>query len=215
MAHKHTKQTNGRKTLIKADLHIHTTFSYDSLISPKTLIEQLVGHPYINVAAITDHDTTDGITTTLNLAKPYPDILIIPGVEISTPDGDIIVLGTQQLPPKPWSITSVVDFAKKNDFISIAAHPYREWGLGDLTPTSNVDAIEVLNGASSSQANKKARQLAKSLNLPAVAGSDSHKPSELFNTYTEINASLNASDILKAIKKGHVKPISNKKSIHF
>ena len=77
--------------MIQADLHLHTTYSDDSTITPKILLEKLVNHSFIKVAAITDHDTTRGINAISQLASAYADILIIPGVEISTPQGGILV----------------------------------------------------------------------------------------------------------------------------
>ena len=176
--------------MIRADLHIHTTFSNDSQINPKTLVDLLIAHPTIKAAAVTDHNSVAGLNILKRLAEPYQDILILPGVEITTSSGDILLLGTEQLPPKPWTIENVVDFSRKTECLSIAAQPFREWGRGDLARYSGVNAIEVLNGGSSVSANKQARRLAKELNLPGVAGSDSHKPSELFSVYTQIQASL-------------------------
>jgi len=201
--------------LVKADFHIHTTFSADSGISPKTLVEQLVLHPSIKVAAVTDHDSVDGIQSVRELASAYPDILILPGVEISTPRGDIVLLGTEELPPRPWSVENVIDFAKDNNCVSVAAHPYRDFGIGDYAQNCKVDAIEVLNGNSLYSSNKQAYELAKSLGLPGVAGSDAHKPSELYAVYTEVKASLDVDDILAAIKKGLVSVSLSGKSIHF
>jgi len=201
--------------LIRADLHIHTTYSSDSAIQPKTLVEQLVAHNFIKVAAVTDHDTVKGCGVTRQLASAYPDILIIPGVEISIPQGDIVVLGTEEMPPQPWTVEGIVDFARDRDCVSVVPHPYREYGLGDLTRNYKFDAIEVLNGYSSPSANKLAKNLAKLMGLPGVAGSDAHQPSELCTVYTEIQASLNVDEILKALKKGLVKVPSIKKSIHF
>jgi predicted metal-dependent phosphoesterase TrpH len=201
--------------LVKADFHIHTTFSADSVISPKTLVEQLVLHPSIKVAAVTDHDSVDGIRSVRELALAYPDILIVPGVEISTPRGDIVLLGTEELPPKPWCVENLIDFAKDNGCVSVAAHPYRDFGIGDYAQNCRIDAIEVLNGNSLYSANKQAYELAKSLGLPGVAGSDAHKPSELYAVYTEVKASLDVDDILAAIKKGLVSVSLSGKSIHF
>lgn len=201
--------------MIRADFHIHTTYSEDSVISPRTLVDQLVMHPSIKVAAVTDHGCVKGIQQVKELASTYPDILIMPGVEISTTRGDIVVLGTEQLPPKPWDVENVLDFAKANCCISVAAHPYREFGIGDYAYNCNIDAIEVLNGNSLYSANKQAYELAKSLRLPGLAGSDAHKPSELYAVYTEVEASLNIDDILAAIRKGLVSVSLSNKSIHF
>jgi len=201
--------------LIQADLHIHTTYSSDSTITPKTLVEQLVAHNFVKVAAVTDHDTTEGLSVTRQLASAYPDILIIPGVEISTPQGDLLVLGTEETPPQPWTAEGVVDFARDRDCVSVVAHPYREYGMGDLARNYKVDAIEVLNGVSSPSANKLAQDLAKLMGLPGLAGSDAHQPSELYTVYTEVQASLDIDEILKALKKGLVAAHSNKRSIHF
>jgi len=201
--------------LIRADLHVHTTFSSDSTVQPKTLVEQLVADNFIKVAAVTDHDTVEGCGVTRQLASAYPDILIIPGVEISTPSGDIVILGSEELPPKPWFVEGVVDFAKERDCVSVVAHPYREYGMGDLARNSRVDAIEVVNGYASPSANKLAQDLARIMGLPGVAGSDAHQPSDLCTVYTEIQASLDVDDILRAIKKGWVRVPPIRKSIRF
>jgi predicted metal-dependent phosphoesterase TrpH len=208
-------KTPERITLIRADLHIHTTYSSDSTIQPKTLVEKLVAHSFIKVAAVTDHDTVEGLSVTQKLAAAYPDILIIPGVEISTAEGDLLILGTEETPPKPWTVEGVLDFAQDTDCVSVVAHPYREYGMGDLARNYKVDAIEVLNGVSSPSSNKLAQDLAKSMALPGTAGSDAHNPSELFTVYTEIQASLDIDEILKALKKGLVAVHSIGKSIHF
>jgi len=201
--------------LIQADLHVHTTYSSDSAIRPKTLVEQLVKHNFIKVAAVTDHDTVEGCNVTRQLASAYPDVLIIPGVEISTPQGDVLVLGAEEMPPQPWTVEGVVDFARERNCVSVAAHPYREYGMGDLTRNYKVDAIEVLNGGSSPSANKAAEDLAKLMGLPGVAGSDAHQLTELCTVYTEIQASLEIGEILEALKKGLVSVPRVGKSIHF
>ena len=201
--------------MIYADLHLHTTYSDDSSITPKILLEKLVNHSFIKVAAVTDHDTTKGVSTICKLASAYPDILIIPGVEISTPQGDLLVLGTEETPPRPWTVGDVVDFARENDYVSVVVHPYREYGMGDLAKNYRVDAIEVFNGASSSEANKKAQELMKLMGLPGVAGSDAHLPEELCTAYTEVDATMDVYEILRAIKKGKVRASSVDKSIRF
>ncbi len=190
--------------MISADLHIHTVYSADSFIQPKTLVDQLLAHSFIKVAAVTDHDSIRGCKATLDLASAYNDILIIPGVEITTEHGDIVVLGAEELPPKPWTPEVVVDYAKSIGGVSIVAHPFREYGMGNLARDYKFDAVEVLNGGSTGAANAEAKKLAQSLGLPGTAGSDAHKLAELFSVCTSIDGCLDVDTILKTIKKGMI-----------
>jgi predicted metal-dependent phosphoesterase TrpH len=202
--------------LIVADLHIHTNYSFDASIHPKTLVERLYAHPFIKAAAITDHNTVEGYGKVRELARAYKDILIIPGVEIATTEGDLIVLGVEELPPKPWTVRDIIDFARQNGGLVVVAHPYRAYGLGDSAKKYPVDAIEVLNGASSPNVNKLAENLAKTMGLPGVAGSDAHSVEELWTAYTEVQAALDVDEVLRAIKSGLVRVASSTgRSIHF
>lgn len=107
-------------------------------------------------------------------------------------------------------------FTGKNGGVVVVAHPYRAYGLGDSTKNYDVDAIEVLNGASSPNVNKLAENLAKTMGLPGVAGSDAHAVEELWTAYTEVQATLDIDEILKAIKGGLIRVASSTgKSIHF
>jgi hypothetical protein len=79
--------------MAEVDLHLHTTIS-DGRLTPKELIELLVERG-ICVAAITDHDITDGLEEAWETAQAYPHLTIIPGVELSTdiPGNEIHILG--------------------------------------------------------------------------------------------------------------------------
>jgi predicted metal-dependent phosphoesterase TrpH len=201
--------------LIQADLHIHTKYSLDSTITPKSLVDQLYSHQSIKVIAITDHDTVEGYYKVRELASAYSDILVIPGIEIGTPLGDLIILGTDEAPPKPWNVNDVISFAKEKDGVVIVPHPFREYGLGNSAKLYAVDAIETLNGSTSLQANKLAENLAREMGLPSVAGSDAHNVDDLWTVRNEIQASLDVDEVLKAIKKGLIKAFPTGKSIRF
>jgi len=213
----HKMQTAGDQKIdsLYADFHIHTVYSSDSLIQPKTLVDMLLAHNYIKVAAVTDHDSVRANKATMALAAAYPDILIIPGVEVSTTSGDMLVLGTNELPPKPWNPQDVADYAKSIGAVSIVAHPYRLYGMGDVARSLKIDAIEVLNGGSSADANRQAKEMAKEVGLPGTAGSDAHQISELFSVCTQIEADLNVDSVLNAIKKGLITAQQARGSIHF
>lgn len=190
-------------------------FSPDASINPKNIVEQLFAHPYIKAAAITDHNTVRGYYKVLEFAKAYPDILIIPGIEVSSVGGDLVLLGVAEVPPQPWTVENVIDFAHERSGLVVAAHPYRAFGLGDDAKNYDIDAVEVLNGGCSRQLNLLAEELAKAMALPGVAGSDAHRSDELWTVYSEIQASTDLDEILKAIKRGLVRVAYTEKSIHF
>jgi predicted metal-dependent phosphoesterase TrpH len=201
--------------LIRADLHLHTACSSDASIHPKIIVNQLCAHPFIKAVAITDHNTVEGYYKVQKLASPYEDIIIIPGIEVSAREGDLIILGIPEIPPKPWTSDSVIDFARERDGLVIVPHPYRGYGLGDLAKNYDFDAIEVLNGISRPLLNRLAEDLARTMGLPGVAGSDAHRADELWTVYTEVQASLDLDEILRAVKKGLVRVASTRGSIHF
>lgn len=193
--------------MTRIDPHLHTRFSGDAIISPKLIVEQLYAHPFIKAVAITDHNTMQGYIEVRKLASSYQDITVIPGVEVSTHHGDIIILGVEEKPSHASTVWEVVDFAKARAGVIIIPHPYRINGIGDLAEKMPADAIEVINPTATLRENKMAQELAKMKHLPGIAGSDAHAPTHMFTAYTEVNADPDIDEILRAIKKGQVKPV--------
>jgi predicted metal-dependent phosphoesterase TrpH len=77
----------------RADLHTHSTFS-DGVLSPTELID-LAYRRGVRIMALTDHDTIEGLPEALAASARYPDLTLIPGVEISTdvPGNEVHVVG--------------------------------------------------------------------------------------------------------------------------
>jgi predicted metal-dependent phosphoesterase TrpH len=77
----------------QVDLHLHTTCS-DGRLTPTQLVE-LVAEKGMRVVAITDHDSTEGLAAVVETSKRFPQLSIIPGIELSTdiPGNEIHVLG--------------------------------------------------------------------------------------------------------------------------
>ena len=75
------------------DLHLHTTVS-DGRLTPAQLVP-LLAQRGLKVVAITDHDITDGLEPAWQAARAYPQMTILPGVELSTdiPGSEIHILG--------------------------------------------------------------------------------------------------------------------------
>ncbi len=77
----------------KVDLHIHSTAS-DGKFSPAEIVRKSA-ELGLTVIALTDHDTVDGVAAALAAAKDFPQLKVIPGVEISTdmPADEVHILG--------------------------------------------------------------------------------------------------------------------------
>jgi predicted metal-dependent phosphoesterase TrpH len=77
----------------QVDLHIHSTAS-DGKLTPAEIIKEAAGRG-LTYIALTDHDTVDGIAPAQAAAQAFPQLKVIPGVEISTdiPQGEVHVLG--------------------------------------------------------------------------------------------------------------------------
>jgi len=78
---------------MKADLHLHSTAS-DGRLIPAELVRS-AAEMGLNVIALTDHDSVEGVASALAAAKNFPSLEVIPGVELSTdvPQGEVHILG--------------------------------------------------------------------------------------------------------------------------
>ena len=79
--------------MIENDLHLHTTCS-DGTLAPNELVH-MCAERGLKVIAISDHDSTEGVEEALDAARAFPELEVIPGVELSTdvPGSEIHMLG--------------------------------------------------------------------------------------------------------------------------
>ena len=72
--------------------------------------------------AITDHDQIIGALKAFEMA-PESEIEVIPGIEITTAEGDLLALFvTQKIKPGRWLIETILDVGEAGG-ICIAPHP--------------------------------------------------------------------------------------------
>jgi predicted metal-dependent phosphoesterase TrpH len=173
------------------------------------LADALHAHPFIKGVAVTDHNTLEGYFHVHRFASAYEDVVIIPGVEVTTVLGDVIVLGVKEKPAYWSSLESVIDFVRRRNGVIVVPHPYRGGGIRDAAKKipNGLGAVEVLNPDSTPEENNMADMLAKTGNLPGVAGSDAHHVQQMWKAYTQIDADSNVESILEAIKTGRVKAV--------
>jgi len=86
---------------VLVDLHSHTDAS-DGLFAPAKLLAAAVAAK-IDVLAVTDHDTIDGIAAAREAAKQFPTLKLVPGIEITcwVNQTEIHVLGLGLNPAAP------------------------------------------------------------------------------------------------------------------
>jgi predicted metal-dependent phosphoesterase TrpH len=170
-----------------ADLHIHTIYSYDGTASVPAVLAraQQIG---LNVIAITDHDEIRGSLKAFDLAPSF-GIEVIPGIEITTAEGDLLALFiTEKIQPGLSLIETIVKVGEAGG-ICIAPHPMaRGAGMKSLSGPSilqalrHPDASRILIGIETYNAtalDRKGNQNAQALlaeypGIAQVGNSDAH-----------------------------------------
>jgi len=198
---------------LRIDFHVHTEHS-DSVSSVEEVLEY-ARKKKLDGIAITDHNTMTAVAPTLKQAQ---DLIIIPGIEVETREGHLLILGLKKPPPKGLRGLEFLEYARKEGGVVIIAHPnlpfhgFREEAIRRIRP----DAIETYNAKTpfSRRMMRKNIELAKRLGLPQTGGSDSHIPQTVGDMYTIINAtSRSVEGVLDAVRKGEIRPAGEPSTI--
>ncbi|GAA5644364.1 RNase RNM [Vibrio proteolyticus] len=99
---------------MRIDLHSHTTAS-DGRLTPQALIDRALGFD-IDVLAITDHDTIDGLAPARHyIESEQLPIQLVNGIEISTvwQNKDIHIVGLN-IDPKSPALTALIEQQKQH-----------------------------------------------------------------------------------------------------
>ena len=190
---------------LKLDLHVHTNRSPDGSTPPEDL-PAIARNRGLDGYAITDHNILSSDSNN--------ELLILPGIEISTSDGHVIGLGISEAIPRGLSADETIRRIRDSGGVSIVAHPYDLFRpavkLHLLTERPN--AIEVINSASflHSYSWARARKFAERGDYPMTGGSDSHIPDTLGRAYTEIESeSKDVRSVLASLRAGRVSPFGS------
>lgn len=189
-------------TLLRLDLHVHSTFS-DGRDGVEDILEAAV-EAGLDGIAITDHDTLEGSFEAESFVRERGlNLLVIPGVEVSTSDGHLLALGIRDLPPAGRSPEETIDFVRARGGISIVSHPYHPFRHA-MYRIPACDAVEVFNSKYIfGLANILARREAARLGLPMVAGSDAHSARSVGLGVTIVSVGEEV-DVMGAIRRGRV-----------
>lgn len=169
-----------------ADLHIHTLHSFDGTARVADVLRRAsaIG---LDVVAITDHDVIEGALEAVELAPQY-GIEVIPGIEITTADGDLLAFNLQRAPaPRRGLIDTLLDVGEMGGFC-VAAHPMAGgWTMKSLSAYAirqvcrHERAARILLGLEAFNAttldrdsNTWSNNLADRLGLAKTGSSDAH-----------------------------------------
>jgi hypothetical protein len=168
-----------------ADLHIHSMYSYDGTASISAILKYVADFTDLNVIAITDHDSMEGIPEALDLA-PYYNLEVIPGCEVSSKDGHVLCLFIERPIPPGLSLLETVLMVGNQGGICIAAHPMAK-GVNSLRfetirqvlkhPVASkiLVGVEAFNGGLVyTRGNLSVQQESNSLPLAQLGNSDAH-----------------------------------------
>lgn len=187
-----------------ADLHCHTSASFDSLSRPEA-VARAAAERGLTHLAITDHDRVDAA---LRLRDNPPDGLeIIVGQEVRTSAGDLIALFIEKPIPVGLAPADAATLIREQGGVVGLAHPFdrfragagrRGWedDLERLLPL--LDYVETWNARLMlGNGNRLAAEFAHLRELPGVAVSDAHTILEVGVAYTILEGPLGSADELR------------------
>lgn len=192
------------ESTIRADLHNHTHFSPDSIMSPKDLVRRAT-EAGIDCVAVTDHNTVRGGMSVRELAS---NVTVIVGEEIRSSDGEILGLFLTQDIPAGLPAGETIARIKEQGGVVGVPHPFDPFrgalNLAELSRlASEIDFVEALNSrVMLGVHNKRALEFARKHELPVSAASDAHSPRELGRSYVEMAPFTDPSEFLQALRSG-------------
>jgi len=156
---------------------------------------------------ICDHNEVKGALEAVKAAKGMKDIVVIPGIEVSTELGHVLVYNVKESIPARLTVAETIEKGEDLGGYVVAAHPYRYWsGIGEEAVRANrFHTLEIHNGHARQVTNRKAEMLAKELGTAVSGGSDAHSLKMLGASYTEFSTRPESvEDVLEAIRKKRV-----------
>lgn len=189
------------------DLHVHSQASHDARGS----VDDLLAHARtagLDGFAVTDHDTME---TARAAASRADDLLVLPGVEVSTAAGHLLAIGVAERPPTGAPFDETVARVRAAGGVAIVPHPGQRSRHG-VRPAriDDADAVETYNAwRVTGLRNRRAGRFARRHDYPAVGGSDAHAPDSVGRAHTAVyvpSGAATPAGVLDALRTGHAEP---------
>lgn len=193
---------------MRVDLHIHTAERSGCASSPA--LDQLAAarRGGLQAIAITDHHRMATAAEREVWHDLFPDLLILPGIEITIDEDfeDILVIGSDHpdLVRHTWSWRDLHAFGREQGALMILAHPYR---FGDDVmidcETYRPDAVEIHSTNITPRNHARILDLADALDLPVVSNSDAHSSAPIGKYANRLaQSAATTAEVTAAIREG-------------
>ena len=173
--------TSKNLLMLRAEIHVHSTFS-DGKDSVRKIVDKAV-ELKLDILSITDHDTVAGSLSALEYIKDENiPVEVIPGVEVTTSDGHLLIYGVKNEIDRGMSLKETVEEAKRHNGVCIIPHPFQVERKGVLRVSlfKWVDGIEVFNAKYFvGLFNFLSKRCAEYYRMAVTAGSDAHCLNEM------------------------------------
>jgi predicted metal-dependent phosphoesterase TrpH len=192
-----------RAPRIRADLHLHSSASFDCRVPPLEVARRC-NQLGLSPIFLTDHEGIGGAQSLIEAGHAA-----VIGQEILTSEGEMIGLFLKNAVPSGLSPEETVDAIKGQGGLVYLEHPY-DTGRRNLREAAieriaeQIDIVEVVNGRSQPEVNRRAEDLRSTLGVPGGAGSDAHTLGEIGSVYVEMEAFEGAQDFLAKLRAGTV-----------
>ncbi len=193
--------------MIKADFHVHSNYSGDSVNTCEIIIEQ-AKKKNLGCIAVCDHGNVNG---SVALNKMELTCKIIISEEIKTNEGEIIGLFLKETIPNFMSPEDTIKAIREQNGIVCIPHPfdpYRGSAMQEETLERIHDLIDIVEVRNSRtipfQKMERPLEFAQKYAKLQSGGSDAHVPNEIGRTYVEMPDFTGRDDFLEALSHGTV-----------
>ena len=188
---------------IRLDLHVHSRHSPDSELSLESIVSGLASVG-LNGFALTDHNSVAGHRELAALQAKFPGLILVPGVEVSTLEGHLLVYDVSEAPPRGRPVAETVDWVRDRGGVSVLSHPFRARSRGRPRRRRERPRGRDRDRERSQLArvNRKAADVATRRGLGVTGGSDVHALFDLGRAYAEFSEGTTGVDtVLRSIRE--------------
>jgi predicted metal-dependent phosphoesterase TrpH/glycosyltransferase involved in cell wall biosynthesis len=196
----------GSRETISADLHMHTSHSYDCATDPEALVDHCIAQG-LGAIAITDHNEVSGAQAAAALGRP---ITVIVGEEVKTTQGEVIGLFLKERIEPGMDMGETIAAIQEQGGLVYMPHPFdRLHTIPDaatlLRHLDQIDILEVYNSRLLFDSfNDDALRFATKYNLIQAGGSDAHVLPGIGTAINRIPAFDGPEEFLLAMRQSEI-----------